>query len=138
MMTQKLDSNNQIFGYVTSRPFGPFVMPVPAQNSCLREYALQRSLQYVPPQLEHKYSNCFMQLYGTIRRMPLDSKIVMYSVEILLEADSLKLQKILNKFFDKKIELNFVLENVIVKNQIEFDSLSLRYKIKKLKFGAGC
>lgn len=52
--------------YATSRPIGQFVIPVPAQNSCLREYAVRNNLEYAMPQLEHKYQNCFMQLYSVI------------------------------------------------------------------------
>jgi sporadic carbohydrate cluster protein (TIGR04323 family) len=73
----------KIIGYVTSQPFGGFCMPVPSQNSCLREYANKKNFTYQLPQLEHKYINCFMQLYTTINIAKQYDGIVMYSYEML-------------------------------------------------------
>jgi len=130
-MIQELNSK-KIYGYATSRPFGPFIMPVPAQNSCMREYASRNQYQYIPPQLEHKFFNCYMQLFGTIRRTPISGDIVMYSAEILMDASSDKLLKLANKIFEKEITLHFVLENIAVNTLEDLRKLQHRYKVKKM------
>lgn len=69
----------KVYGYATSRPFGDFNMPVPAQNTCLREYSTNINAQYVIPQLEHKFENCYMQLWTTIKSMQTGDILAMYS-----------------------------------------------------------
>jgi sporadic carbohydrate cluster protein (TIGR04323 family) len=120
---------NKIFGYVTSRPFGPYVMPVPAQNSCLREYSANRNYQYVLPQLEHKFDNCFMQLFGTIKNAGVGGNIVMYSFEIINEAKNEKLSKIIDAFCDTDISVHFVLENRILRTAAEYKEMEKVYKL---------
>ena len=128
--------NNIYRGYVTSRPFGGFVMPVPAQNACMREYVRQREGLYVPPQLEHKFENCFMQFFGTLRGSKNEDTIVMYSLEIIIHAYE-KLSPSINIAFQKKIKFCFVLENLEISSINQFKtynrSLILRSCVIKEK-----
>ena len=52
-------------GYVSSREFGGMKMPVPAQNSCLREFVATETDVH-PAHLESGFENCFHQLFGLI------------------------------------------------------------------------
>jgi sporadic carbohydrate cluster protein (TIGR04323 family) len=45
----------KFYTYATPKPFGGFVMPVPAQNSCMREYVSRQGGSYVLPLLELMY-----------------------------------------------------------------------------------
>lgn len=97
------------YGYVTSKEFGGMVIPVPAQNSCLREFVASRSGQYVLPTLESHFDNCFHQLFGLVRIIEKNSAIVMYSISLLPVGEKLSL--FLQKCTDKNLTLCFVLEN---------------------------
>lgn len=104
--------SERIIGYVTPRPFGPFAMPVPAQNSCLREYATQMGLTYVLPQCEHIFKNCYVQLFGTLNGAPEDGQIVMYSFHMLPDAAA-NLEKLFEIQREKTLAFHFVLEKDI-------------------------
>ena len=109
----------EFYGYVTSREFGPYYMPVPAQNSCLREYVAKRSGKFILPPLESVFPNCFHQLFGLVQSSRRGSCILMYSVLMLPTGEKLKtLIKLANA---RKLRFAFVLENIFD----SADSLSL-------------
>ena len=110
-------------GYAFSRPFGDFVMPVPAQNSCMREFAYRHGVSYVPPQLEHKFNNCAMQLYGSIVASKRGDTIIMYSFEILYSLSTKARDVVMNAEL-AGVRLGFVLENAFVSTLSEFDTMA--------------
>ena len=87
-------------------------IPVPAQNSCLREYVAQKQGIYILPNLESSFDNCFHQLFGAINSATSGSMIVMYSLTML--PNRKKLNKLLIECREKDIGLAFVLENFSV------------------------
>ena len=99
-------------GYVASRSFGGMSIPVPAQNSSLREFVAQRKGTYILPNLESSFDNCFHQLFGAITSVAHGDAIVMYSLTML--PNGLKLQMFLQQCKVKGITLAFVLENFSV------------------------
>ena len=99
-------------GYVTSRSFGGMIMPVPAQNSCLREYVANKNGTFILPNLESSFENCFHQLFGAINNLSRGEALVMYSLSMLPHGK--KLKDLLHKCTIKKITLAFVLENFTV------------------------
>jgi len=105
------------------------MIPVPAQNSVLREFVQRKSGIYVLPPLESRYTNCFHQLFGLIQSVPTSGSVVMYSVLMLPRGDKLKkLQKISNT---KEISFGFALENVYSElNDIVFKEIKI-YNLKK-------
>jgi len=108
--------------YATSRPFGDFTMPVPAQNSCMREYVSRRNGIYIPPQLEHKFDNCFMQLFGTLAASEKNDTVLMYSFEIIYSGIT-KLFLPLQNHLKKGGLLGFVLENTIINSEQELEDI---------------
>ena len=116
-------------GYAFSRPFGDFVMPVPAQNSCMREYVHRRDGLYIPPQLEHKFENCYMQLAGTISSSLAGDFIVIYSFEIIY-LNFLKTLPFFRAAFLKSVTVCFVLENFDVKSEVD---LLQKYKMRNIR-----
>ena len=99
-------------GYVASRSFGGMSIPVPAQNSSLREFVAQRKGTYILPNLESSFDNCFHQLFGAITSVSRGDAIVMYSLTMLPNGS--KLQMFLQQCKVKGITLAFVLENFSV------------------------
>ena len=99
-------------GYVSSRAFGGMSIPVPAQNSCIREYVSLNGGNYILPNLESSFENCFHQLFGAANNISSGDFIVMYSLTMLPEG--LKLDRFLGDCRIKGIGLAFVLENLSV------------------------
>lgn len=120
----------KVYGYVTSRPFGDFIMPVPAQNSCLREYCKNIGAQFIIPQLEHKFENCYMQLWTTVSSMNEGDILAMYSAEII--NTSTKALEIIKTITKKGITTHFVLENISIKHIEDVNKFILTNKIKSL------
>lgn len=69
--------------YVFTRPFGNFSIPVPFQNTILRDYFRAISLPYSLPEVEHKFDNCYMSLFTLMEKMERKSTIYMVSLEML-------------------------------------------------------
>ena len=53
-------------GYVTSRPFGGYSVPVPVQSLVLREYCQRKNFQYVLPVNENMFPHSYLVLEGLI------------------------------------------------------------------------
>ena len=103
-------------------------IPVPAQNSSLREYVTQKEGTYLLPNLESSFDNCFHQLFDAINTASADSAIIMYSLTML--PDGAKLDKLLSECKLQGITLTFVLENFSVSENFskildELESYSL-------------
>jgi sporadic carbohydrate cluster protein (TIGR04323 family) len=98
-------------GYVTSRPFGGMIIPVPAQNSCLREYVQKQGGVYNLPPLESYYHSCYHQLFGLLRNLPNGESIIMYSLSMLPNIYSDKFDKIKKLSKERNLIYAFVLEN---------------------------
>jgi sporadic carbohydrate cluster protein (TIGR04323 family) len=125
---------NSYHGYVTSRPFGGMVIPVPAQNSCIREYILKKGGSYVLPPLESYYQGCYHQLFGLLRGIPENATIIMYSLSMLPLNNSIKINNIKNISIQKKIRYAFVLENfecTLIEDRFEDESSS--YSLARLQ-----
>jgi sporadic carbohydrate cluster protein (TIGR04323 family) len=107
-------------------------IPVPAQNSCIREYVSQKNGTYILPNLESSFENCFHQLFGAINILHEGDMIVMYSLTML--PDGNKLDTLITNCKNKKIGLAFVLENIsITKNFSKILDELESYKLSKLE-----
>ncbi len=105
------------------------LIPVPAQNSCLREYVNNRNGIYILPILESCYENCFHQLFDILDNIPSNGQLIMYSVTMLPNAD--KAKYFFDKCAKKNISLIFVLENLISQGPF----LNLKKEIENYKIG---
>lgn len=121
----------KVFGYVTSRSFNGLTMPVPAQNSCLREYADSQNCLYVLPPLEHYFQNCYMQLNTVINNIEEGDIIAMYSAG-MLPASTDKCKKLINKIQAKKCSLYVILEAKIIYKWSDISQLLFSYSIRGL------
>tara|TARA_E500000178_G_scaffold294485_1_gene299838 strand:- start:699 stop:1112 length:414 start_codon:yes stop_codon:yes gene_type:complete len=119
-------------GYVSSREFGGMSIPVPAQNSCIREYVSQKNGTFILPNLESSFDNCFHQLFEALNVLHEGDMIVMYSLTML--PDGIKLETFIDKCKQKKIGLAFVLENISISKNFSkiLDELE-SYKLSKLE-----
>ena len=121
----------RFLGYVTSRSFQGFTIPVPAQNACLREYAKSIDLTYVLPPLEYYFENCYMQLFTVIRTIKEGDIVGMYSAA-MLPKDPQKLKQIFFEIEKRQGSLHFVLESKTVTNFQEAKSILYSYSLRNI------
>ena len=89
---------------------GDIFLPVPAQNSVLREAANRLNLQYVLPRAEHFFEDSYIELNTLLNTSLEDSIIGMYSF-LMLPLDLFRLRKISEKLKQKNLKIYFALEN---------------------------
>ena len=121
-----------IRGYVTSRSFGGLCIPVPAQNSCLREIARSRSVAYCLPPLEHKFNNCYMQLFTVLRSANQGDVIAMYSVAMLPINNKRKMNEINSIIIEKSLTLLFALEGVECSSTSKISNIISSYILRDI------
>ena len=100
----------KMYSYVTSRNMGDIFLPVPAQNSVLREAAIRLNMQYVLPRAEHFFNDSYIELNTLLETSLENSLIGMYSF-LMLPLDLSKLIKISEKLKNRKLKIYFALEN---------------------------
>ena len=119
----------RLVGYVTSRTFQGLTIPVPAQNSCLREYARANKLIYVLPPLEHYFENCYMQLFTAIKSLESGDILGMYSAA-MLPRNNKKLSFVFDEIEKMKSSIDFVLETKKVSSFNEVKKILFSYLLK--------
>ena len=113
------DVQQRMFGYVTVRQFSGMAIPVPVQNMLLRNYATNLQCAYVLPKNEHKYENCYMQLFETIRLAPHGAHLVMCSIFMLPNQVSLY-RNVCDEVQQKNITIHCLLESKVMQGKSEF------------------
>ena len=121
----------RLLGYVTSRSFQGITIPVPAQNSCLREFAASNKLDYVLPPLEHNFDNCYMQLFTVVKSLKEGDIIGMYSAGMLPKNDK-KLNFLFNEIIKNKNSIFCILESKRLFNLNQAKDLIVSYKLKDI------
>ena len=119
-----------IRGYVTSRSFAGLDIPVPAQNATLREYAKSVSQPFSLPPLEHKFDNCYMQLFTLLSSANFLDTIAMYSVSMLPLNDLSKLSTIRSIALDKNLSFYFVLEGASSADLFQLSTIMQSYSLR--------
>ena len=121
----------RVLGYVTSRSFQGFTIPVPAQNACLREFAESQKLNYVLPPLEHYFKDCHMQLFTALKSVERGDILAMYSAA-MLPNNLKKLKYIFLELEKREGKMYFVLEAKLIKNIDEAKSILFSYSLKNM------
>ena len=121
----------RLIGYVTCRTFQGLTIPVPAQNSCLREYAKANKLIYVLPPLEHYFENCYMQLFTALETLEERDILGIYSAA-MLPLDTKKLRNVFDFIERKKCSIYCVLETKRIYNYNEAKKILFSYSLKNV------
>ena len=120
-----------VIGYVTPRSFEGFVIPVPAQSLCLREFAKSQKLNFILPRLEFYFEDCYMQLFSLIKIIDEGDILAMYSASMLpLDID--KLKYFFSELESKNAKVHFVLEAKTIKNFDEARTILFSYSLKNM------
>lgn len=100
-------------GYVTSRPFGQYCIPVPLQSLALRDYCQRNNLIYVLPVNENIFPHSYMVLEGMTKGLSDYQGIVMYSLHMLPERQERR-REFYQKILEQGCELHIVLEGLVI------------------------
>lgn len=100
-------------GYVTSRGFGGFVIPVPLQSLALRDYCSRKGMLYVLPVNENSFQNSYMVLEGLVEDLSGFEGVIMYSMH-MLPARAERRKRIYDRILDQGCTLHLVLEELVV------------------------
>jgi sporadic carbohydrate cluster protein (TIGR04323 family) len=124
-----MTQSNELQGYVTSRSFGGYCLPVPMQSLLLRNYCEQNNFNYKLHIVETILANNYMYLNETIKKCNDFDHIGMCSI-YMFPRDNAK-YKLLKKEIDKRsLNFHFIFENTMIRSE-ELDQF---YQDASLRF----
>jgi sporadic carbohydrate cluster protein (TIGR04323 family) len=109
-------------GYVTSRPFGQYCIPVPLQSLALRDYCQRNNFIYVLPVNENIFPHSYMVLEGMTKQLSDYQGIVMYSLHMLPQRETRR-RDLYRQIFSQGCELHVVLEGIVITKQDDVEKL---------------
>lgn len=123
-------------GYVTSRTFGGFCIPVPLQSLALREYCSRKGYIYTLPTNENYFNESYMVLEGHLSIHQKSLGVVMYSVKMLPES-KIRRGQILQKLIQQGREMHFVYEDLKISTITDIQSLNKSMRISSTIVSSG-
>lgn len=109
-------------GYVTSRRFGDYFVPVPVQSLALRDYCARKNKIYVLPVNENDFPHSYMVLDGMVRNLDGFEGIVMFSMFMLPQRPERR-RAIYQRILDQDCSLHIVWEGIIVEKPADIERL---------------
>lgn len=100
-------------GYVSSRAFGDYCIPVPLQSLALRDYCSRNGLRFALPLNENRFPHSYLVLEGMIGDLADYDGIVMCSVHMLPERPERR-RRIYRRVLDQGCSLHMVIEGLVV------------------------
>ena len=122
-------------GYVTSRPFGGYVIPVPVQSLVLRDYCQRKGLLYVLPVNENAFAHSYLVLEGMIQDLVDFEGVVMCSMSMLPERQERR-RAILDKILGQGCALHLVLEGLVVAGPADIAAVEELIRFSQIAAGA--
>ena len=107
-------------GYVSSRPFGGYSIPVPLQSLALRDYCSRKGMLYVLPLNENSFPNSYLVLEGLIVDLDGYEGIVMPSMH-MMPTRAERRRQIYRRVLDQGCSLHLVLEDLIFQKIKDID-----------------
>src|SRR4051812_7945450 len=101
-------------GYVSSREFGGFRIPVPVQTVMLRDYCQRNKLLYMLHVNENEFPHSYLVLDGLMAELDALEGVLMFSMYMLPERPQRR-AGIYQRFFELGLELHLVLENLVLR-----------------------
>ncbi len=100
-------------GYVTSRPFGGYSIPVPVQSLVLRDYCQRKGFVYVLPVNENIFQHSYLVLEGMIRNLSDFEGVLMCSTH-MLPRRAARRRAIFDTVLGQGCSMHFVLEGLVL------------------------
>ena len=109
-------------GYVTSRPFGGYVIPVPVQSLVLRDYCQRKGYVYVLPVNENSFPHSYLVLEGMIQNLKDFGGLLMCSMHMLPQRAARR-RAIYDSVLRQGCSAHFVLEGIVLESPAEVERL---------------
>ena len=124
-------NKDNLVGYVTNNEFNEKIIPIPFQNTILRNYCKDNNFSYVLPYNETIFKNSFSQLITLINKVDNNTAIIACSIFMLPhKIENLKI--IVNLLQKKNTYIYFIYENIFLKNKNDLKTINFEKKISKL------
>ena len=107
-----------IYFYNTPRDCGPYKVPLPIQNSYLRDYARNEGIRFALPVTEYIFPDSWNGLNSILRKIRPQDKIVTFSICAIIDIFiNIDLSKQTRQLIDSvDIEFIFVLEKYSIES----------------------
>jgi sporadic carbohydrate cluster protein (TIGR04323 family) len=117
-----VDNRAGFRGYVTSRSFGAYYLPVPVQSLALRDYCQRKGKVYGLPVNENIFPSSYLVLEGLIQNLAGFEGIVMCSFHMLPQRAERR-REIYERVLSQGCSLHFVFEDIIVSRAEDVEKL---------------
>lgn len=107
------EERNGYRGYVTSRPFGGYIIPVPVQSLVLRDYCQRKGYVYVLPVNENSFPHSYLVLEGMIQKLADFAGVLMCSMHMLPQRAARR-RAIVDTILGQGCSLHLVLEDLVL------------------------
>ena len=108
---------NTLQGYVTSRSFNGFSLPVPIQNKLLRAHAKEENMVYLLPQCELFIEDNYMSLFETSNNIEEKAHLGMCSIHMMPQENK-KFLDLTSTLIKKEVTLHFIFEDIIINPEV--------------------
>jgi sporadic carbohydrate cluster protein (TIGR04323 family) len=109
-------------GYVTARPFGGLHIPVPLQALALRDYCARKGYLYKLHANENVFPNSYLVLEGVINELDRYEGLLATSM-FMMPRRAERRRKIYDAILKQGASLHFVLEDIVIRNPADIESV---------------
>jgi sporadic carbohydrate cluster protein (TIGR04323 family) len=109
-------------GYVTSRRFGGYIIPVPLQSLALRDYCTRKKMLYVLPVNENMFPHSYMVLDGLIESLDGFEGVLMCSMHMLPQRPERRRQ-VVDRILEQGCTLHLVLEEMVIRGPEDLERM---------------
>jgi sporadic carbohydrate cluster protein (TIGR04323 family) len=122
-------------GYVTSRPFGGYAIPVPVQSLVLREYCQRKNLIYVLQASENSFPHSYLVLEGMVQDLSDFEGILMCSMHMLPQRAERR-RDVFEKVLGQHCSLHLILEGFVIERPEDAERLEELIRFARIAGGA--
>lgn len=119
-------------GYVTSRGFGGYAIPVPVQSLVLRDYCARKKFLYVLPVNENVFPHSYMVLEGLVESLSRYDGVLMCSMHMLPQRTERR-RRLVGRILEQGASLHLVLEDMIVGAPADLERLEELMQLNQLR-----
>tara|TARA_B100000963_G_C22154086_1_gene463058 strand:+ start:72 stop:518 length:447 start_codon:yes stop_codon:yes gene_type:complete len=124
-------NKSKLIGYVTNNEFNEKIIPIPFQNTILRNYCQDNNYVYLLPYNEMIFKNSYSQLITMINKIDKNTAIICCSIFMLPEK-IFYLKKIIQALNQKNTYIYSLYEDIYVQNVKDIETIDYNKKIIKL------
>lgn len=117
-----LPNRQGLRGYVSSRGFGGYRIPVPLQSLALRDYCQRKGKLYVLPVNENIFENSYLVLDGMVQDLSAHEGVIMASMHMLPKNPDHR-REVLRRILDQSCSLHFVIEDIVISKEADCERL---------------